>query len=172
MLRADPPHPSPNVSSSQQGLAPLGSPFNLLSYPARRGSVCGLSPKPRPISFTAEFCNDTFRLQLLQVCPVSFESCHLRYNLHSTRQLQQKINGIGMPLHPTSGRSYPWSLSVNTKLVQLKHKIWSYNSYSLWCVIVISPFSRHHFFNTSISRIKVQVTFKVTHGGEELVLSG
>lgn len=102
-----PPHPSPNVSSSQQGLAPLGSPFNLLRCPARRGSVCGLSPKPRPISFTAEFCNDMFRLQLLQVCPVSFESCHLRYNLHSTRQLQQKINGIRMPLHPTSGRSYP-----------------------------------------------------------------
>lgn len=88
-------------------------------------------------------------------------------------QLQQKINEIGMPLHPPCSRSYPCSLGVNTKASTIE----TYNlklklRWPLMCNCNSACFLHIVTFRHLYFKIKVQVTFKVTYPDEELVLSG
>lgn len=54
-----------------------GSSF--ISHAAQHDTAMCVLRLLSPIQCTGKFCVDMSRLQLLQVCHVSFESCHLRY---------------------------------------------------------------------------------------------
>lgn len=119
-------HPPPAVSQHLLTAQPAGtcpSSASLCSpcCPARRAR-CGLCP-PAPTPLTGKVCVDTFRSQLLQVCHVAPQSCHLRYksSFSSLPSAENKWNGRSSP-GLTCGRRRPGSLGVNTKLVYLTHK--------------------------------------------------